>query len=117
MYGDADLDDDVDLDDVGNWATNFTGELGGTGTKRWFEGDWDYDSDVDLDDVGRWSGNFTGELGGGVSLALPAGATVHPQALGALREMGIAVVPESNLLLPLANACCVLAVQRRRRRP
>jgi hypothetical protein len=67
LDGDADLDTDVDLDDVGRWSINFTGELGGVGaSKVWVEGDWDYDGDADLDDVGKWSVNFTGELGGGL---------------------------------------------------
>jgi hypothetical protein len=72
LDGDADLDRDVDLDDVGRWSVNFTGELGGSGTKSWTQGDWDFDDDADLDDVGKWGINFTGELGGG-----GAGLQVH----------------------------------------
>ncbi|HEY7089911.1 MAG TPA: hypothetical protein VH518_17575, partial [Tepidisphaeraceae bacterium] len=45
--GDADLDGDADGVDIGTWATNFTGELGGTGSAVWTQGDWDYDGDVD----------------------------------------------------------------------
>jgi hypothetical protein len=72
-FGDANLDTDVDLDDIGPWSTNFTGELGvGTGTKVWTQGDWDYQGDVDLDDVGKWSLNFTGELGGGTGQTVAA---------------------------------------------
>src|SRR5262249_13761919 len=63
--GDLDLDGDADGADIGTWATNFTGELGGTGTKKWTQGDWDYDGDVDGVDEGYWAVNFTGELGGG----------------------------------------------------
>jgi hypothetical protein len=59
--GDANLDGDVDLDDVGIWSQNFTGALA-AGSKTWFQGDWDHDGDVDLDDVGKWSVNFTGVL-------------------------------------------------------
>jgi hypothetical protein len=68
LQGDSDLDGDADLDDVGGWSTNSTGELGGAAgsTRVWSQGDWDYDGDVDLDDVGKWSVNFTGELGGNV---------------------------------------------------
>jgi hypothetical protein len=62
--GDADLDGDADGVDIGTWATNFTGELGGTGTKVWTEGDWDYDGDVDGVDAGLWAQAFTGEGGG-----------------------------------------------------
>ncbi|HEY7091164.1 MAG TPA: hypothetical protein VH518_23910 [Tepidisphaeraceae bacterium] len=63
--GDADLDGDADGVDIGVWATQFTGELGGTGSKVWTQGDWDYDGDVDGVDAGLWSAAFTGELGGG----------------------------------------------------
>ncbi|HEY7088458.1 MAG TPA: hypothetical protein VH518_10240, partial [Tepidisphaeraceae bacterium] len=45
--GDADLDGDADGVDIGTWATNFTGELGGTGSAIWSQGDFDYDGDVD----------------------------------------------------------------------
>jgi hypothetical protein len=64
-YGDADLDGDADGVDIGRWATHFTGELGGTGSRTWSDGDWDYDGDVDGVDAGRWSQSFSGELGGG----------------------------------------------------
>src|SRR5262249_59057232 len=62
--GDADLDGDADGVDIGRWATNFTGELGGTGSMVWTQGDWDYDGDVDGVDAGLWAQSFTGELGG-----------------------------------------------------
>jgi hypothetical protein len=81
LDGDADLDTDVDLDDVGKWSVNFTGELGGSGTKSWTQGDWDFDGDADLDDVGKWSINFTGELGGGTGAA-----TVAPLAVSAAQN-------------------------------
>jgi hypothetical protein len=64
FQGDADLDGDADGVDIGTWATNFTGELGGTGTMVWTQGDWDYDRDVDGVDAGAWAQDFTGELGG-----------------------------------------------------
>jgi hypothetical protein len=63
--GDADLDGDTDGVDIGTWATNFTGELGGIRSKFWTQGDWDYDGDVDGVDAGKWAQAFTGELGGG----------------------------------------------------
>jgi hypothetical protein len=121
--GDAQLDGDVDLDDVGPWSTNFTGELGGSAgaTKVWSQGDWDYDGDVDLDDVGKWSVNFTGELGGnglgpaGQTLYLgDALSSVNPTALAALNGMGITVVPEPSALALLATMTCAIAARRRR---
>jgi hypothetical protein len=63
--GDAYRDGDVDLDDIGRYSLNFTGELGGSGPKVWWDGDWDYDGDLDFEDAGIRSLNFTGELGGG----------------------------------------------------
>ena len=36
LGGDADLDGDVDLDDVGIWSVNFTGELGGASPSNTF---------------------------------------------------------------------------------
>jgi len=80
--GDADFDGDTDGVDIGTWAVNFTGELGGTGTMTWAQGDWDYDGDVDGVDAGLWATAFTGELGGG-----GAGLnTTPPSAIGAPRS-------------------------------
>jgi hypothetical protein len=113
----------VDLDDVGRWSTNFTGELGGTNaSKVWYDGDWDHDGDVDLDDVGFWSVNFTGELGGGTGS--PAGQTLwlgdavsslNPTARAALEGMGITVVPEPGMT-GLLLAASTLLLRRRRSR-
>jgi hypothetical protein len=105
LYGDADLDGDVDLEDVGTWSVNFTGELAGTGPKYWYQGDWDYDGDVDLDDVGWWSRNFTGELGGGAATSqLVLDAPIHPMAAGALQSVGITIVPEPTGALAVSSA-------------
>jgi hypothetical protein len=93
-FGDADLDGDADGVDIGTWATNFTGELGGTGTKVWTQGDWDYDGDVDGVDAGKWAQSFTGELGGGGLGSLVIDTPMSPQAAAILRGLGITVVPE-----------------------
>jgi hypothetical protein len=87
---DADLDGDVDLDDVGRWAPNYTG-AGGSTAKTWTQFDTDYDGDVDLDDVGKWAPNYTGAGGGGFQLApLPGGvsAVPEPASLGLLMVGG-----------------------------
>jgi hypothetical protein len=120
--GDAQLDGDVDLDDVGPWSVNFTGELGGGAgaTKVWGQGDWDNDGDVDLDDVGKWSTNFTGELGGtglGSTLDLgSAASSVHPTAMAALQSMGITVVPEPASLGLIGLGMAAASSRRRRTR-
>ncbi|HEY7086715.1 MAG TPA: hypothetical protein VH518_01420 [Tepidisphaeraceae bacterium] len=95
---DADLDGDVDGVDIGIWATNFTGELGGIGNKAWTEGDWDYDGDVDGVDAGLWAQNFTGELGGNGLGSIVIDSPIAPQARAILQGMGITVVPEPQWL-------------------
>ncbi|HEY7086716.1 MAG TPA: autotransporter-associated beta strand repeat-containing protein [Tepidisphaeraceae bacterium] len=94
LAGDSDLDGDADGVDIGNWATNFTGELGGTGSQVWSQGDWDYDGDVDGVDAGIWAQNFTGELGGGGLGSIVITQPIAPGAAAILEGMGITVVPE-----------------------
>ncbi|HEY7090561.1 MAG TPA: hypothetical protein VH518_20855, partial [Tepidisphaeraceae bacterium] len=113
-FGDADLDGDADGVDIGTWATNFTGELGGAGTKLWTEGDWDYDGDVDGVDAGRWAQAFTGELGGGgLGSVVVDDPNIAPAAAAILRGMGITVVPEPAAMLGI---CLLSQIVRRRRR-
>jgi hypothetical protein len=96
--GDADLDGDADGVDIGTWATNFTGELGGSGSQVWTQGDWDYDGDVDGVDAGLWAQAFTGELGGGgLGDVVVNDPHIAPGAAAILRGMGITVVPEPVL--------------------
>jgi len=94
-YGDANLDGDADGVDIGTWATNFTGELGGSAgaTMTWAQGDWDYDGDVDGVDAGLWATAFTGELGG-AGLVVQVDEPLSRQAAEVLEGLGIAVVPE-----------------------
>jgi hypothetical protein len=83
--GDADGDGDADLDDIGIWATNFTGSLTpGSGTGTVGQGDFDGDKDIDLDDQGIWASNFTGSLApGGIAIGA-AVAVPEPASLGLL---------------------------------
>jgi len=117
-YGDADLDGDADGVDIGKWAVNFTGELGGgaSATKGWSQGDWDYDGDVDGVDAGLWATDFTGELGGdglgALVLDLP---NINPDAAAILRGMGITVIPEPAAAALLAGCgMSILGLRRRR---
>jgi hypothetical protein len=96
--GDSDLDGDADGVDIGTWAVNFTGELGGTGSKTWAQGDWDYDGDVDGVDAGLWAQAFTGELGGGGLSSITIDSPINPQAAAILQGMGITVIPEPAAL-------------------
>jgi hypothetical protein len=121
-YGDADLDGDADGVDIGNWATNFTGELGGAGSKVWTQGDWDYDGDVDGVDAGRWAQTFTGELGGGgLGSFVIDNPNISPAAAAILRGMGVTVVPEPAFaqfipFLAFANPWRAGALRRARKR-
>jgi hypothetical protein len=53
MAGDADLDGDVDLSDLGTLASNF-----GSNGRNWVHGDFDFDGDVDLADLGSVASNY-----------------------------------------------------------
>jgi len=59
MWGDTNLDSDVDLMDVGTAGANWTGASSAQG-RGWPQGDFDGDQDVDLVDVGNMSQNWTG---------------------------------------------------------
>src|SRR5262249_55543982 len=113
--GDADLDGDADGVDIGTWAVNFTGELGGTGTSTWRQGDWDYDGDVDGVDAGLWAQAFTGELGGGGLGSIVIDSPINPAAAAVLRSLGVTVVPEPAAASVLALACGVCLRRRRAR--
>jgi hypothetical protein len=114
--GDADLDGDADGVDIGTWATNFTGELGGTGSMVWTQGDWDYDGDVDGVDAGLWAQAFTGELGGGgLGNLIVNNPNIAPAAASILRGMGIIVVPEPAAVGFLAGLGTAAVSCRRRR--
>jgi fibronectin-binding autotransporter adhesin len=116
--GDADLDGDSDLDDLGYWANSFTGDLGlgslAAPTTLWTQGDWDYDGDTDLDDLGFWSSTFTGDLGGGgLSVYAP---DAPASAIAALNQMGITAVPEpSAFALSLLAAITMIRSRRSRK--
>ena len=117
--GDADLDGDADGVDIGKWAINFTGELGGgpTATRVWSQGDWDYDGDVDGVDAGLWATTFTGELGGnGLGSVVVNDPTLSPEAAQILAGLGVTVVPEPNLIgLALCGGGLTAFTSRRRR--
>jgi hypothetical protein len=120
LTGDADLDGDADGVDIGKWAVNFTGELGGGAgsTKVWSQGDWDYDGDVDGVDAGLWAQAFTGELGGaGLASVVVNDPSLSREAAQILAGLGITVVPEPIALAPLLAAPALGLNRRRRRMP
>src|SRR5262249_30894113 len=97
------------------WATNFTGELGGTGSQVWTQGDWDYDGDVDGVDAGLWAQAFTGELGGAGLGSIVVDAPLKPGAAAILRGLGVTVVPEPELAGSILSASGALLLGGRRR--
>jgi hypothetical protein len=113
-FGDADLDGDADGVDIGTWATNFTGELGGLGSMVWTQGDWDYDGDVDGVDAGLWAQSFTGELGGGGLGSIFIDTPISAGAMQILNGMGITVVPEPGMAAIMVLGLAAVAASRRR---
>jgi len=60
LAGDADLDGDVDGDDLDDVRSNWSGD--GSSGDTWADGDFDRDGDVDLVDMGILRANWTGPL-------------------------------------------------------
>ena len=79
LLGDADADNDVDLDDLGALADNW----GTTSDAEWAEGDFDLDGDVDLDDLGALADHWGATASGGPVQA-PEPATMSLLGVGAL---------------------------------
>lgn len=78
--GDADLDHDVDLDDLGALADNWGTTTGGTTLM----GDFDCDGDVDLDDLGKLADNWGTTASGDPVNTAPEPATMILLGFGGL---------------------------------
>jgi len=76
--GDADADGDVDADDLGILAYNWTGPLWEGPPKNWRQGDFTEDGSVDAGDLGILAYKYTGPL------AVPEPATLALLAVGML---------------------------------
>jgi hypothetical protein len=98
LLGDADLDGDSDLSDLGLWASKFTGDLGvqSSPTTFWTGGDFDYDGDTDLSDLGLWSSTFTGDLNGGPGSLVVVSSGASAEAISVLNGMGLTVIPNQD---------------------
>ena len=70
LYGDTDLNRNVNLDDFNRLASNF-----GQSPRRWSQGNFDYNNNVNLDDFNRLAANF------GQTVA-PAAATSPRTSIG-----------------------------------
>ncbi|HMB96507.1 MAG TPA: trypsin-like serine protease [Tepidisphaeraceae bacterium] len=98
LFGDTDLDGDVDNADFGNFFSHF----GMSSGADWSDGDFDYDGDVDNADFGIFFTNF------GLS-----GLTPPPQMLAFAQSIGFAV-PEPTILSAIALTLIPLRRPRRK---
>ena len=96
LYGDANLDGAVNLQDFNKLAGNF-----GTSGKFWVQGDFNYDTVVNLQDFNKLAANF------GQSAV---GPTVTPQDWAALAG----AVPEPSCAAPALTAFAAAAARLRR---
>jgi hypothetical protein len=102
-YGDANLDGQVDVSDLGILATNWQSASG-----FWYTGDFNYDRLVNVEDLGLLATNWQAGVGN------PLG----PQSLAtALHELGL---PDASLPEPVSDGtiglCLATAALRRRAR-
>ena len=97
FYGDADLDGDVDLADLGAIGDNW----GDTGAV-WMEGDFNYDGRVDLADLGALGDNWG------------AGAAGPLMSFGAAKA-AVGIVPEPDTFVLLVCGLTIMAACARRR--
>jgi hypothetical protein len=99
-FGDADLDGDVDVADLGNLASAWQSE------GVWFNGDFDYNGSIDVNDLGLLASNWQAGMGDPLS---PGSLNQVLASLG----LPLASVPEpASVLLAVAGAS--LIVKRRR---
>ncbi len=86
--GDADLDEDVDLEDAAILVAAFTGTLTvGQQGINWLDGDFDGDGDVDLDDAMSLRLNYNGplaEIDAALASIVPEPASMSLLVLGGL---------------------------------
>jgi hypothetical protein len=108
VFGDTNLDGQVNVADLGNLATNFN-KTGGF----WINGDFDYNGDVNVADLGDLATNFGQSLSSiGAGAADSAAATVP--AMSSVGGSGVSV-PEPSIGLLTALGVVSLHSRRRRR--
>ena len=102
-YGDANLDGQVDISDLGALATAWQTSA------VWSQGDFDYSGSVDISDLGKLATNW--QLG--------VGNPLGPSFDEALASLGLpsTTVPEPAGIAMLASAACAAAYRCRRVRP
>jgi fibronectin-binding autotransporter adhesin len=102
-FGDADLNGQVDVNDLGTLATNWQTP------RTWAGGDFDYDRSVGVNDLGMLATNWQAGVGNplGPDFATAAAALGLPAA----------AVPEPTALMSVGVAAALLRRSRRPRRP
>jgi beta-glucanase (GH16 family) len=105
--GDATLDGEVDVADLGLLASNW--QMAG----MWHDGDFDYNGTVDVNDLGLLASNWQAGVGN------PLTPTAGPWALAdALASLGLpAPVPEPNLVALASLGLTLLSVRKNRHGP
>ncbi len=99
-YGDANLDGRVDINDLGNLATNWQT------SNVWTGGDFNYDGFVDVSDLGKLATNWQAGVGS------PLGPDSLQAALTAV-GLGTVSVPEPGAEAVALAALCGLTLRRR----
>ena len=95
--GDCDEDSDVDTDDLGILAYNYSGPEGWALTADRGDFDFDFDGDVDADDLRMLAYNWTGHL------AVPEPATVALAGVGGLAVRRRAALPNESVQNPMTS--------------
>jgi parallel beta-helix repeat protein len=91
LYGDADLNETVNLSDFNQLAANF-----GQSPRRWSQGDFTYDQNVDLSDFNRLAANFGMTLARGGAGGATAAAGSADEALPSLEKLAQRPAPASE---------------------
>jgi hypothetical protein len=81
LYGDTDLNRNVNLDDFNRLAANF-----GQSPRRWSQGNFDYNANVNLDDFNRLAGNFGQSVAPAAVAARVGGTRLGSGATGRVDE-------------------------------
>jgi autotransporter-associated beta strand protein len=97
-YGDLDLSNKVDINDLSLLLSNYNH----TGTYTWTGGDLNYDGKVDISDLSLLLANYNRTIAAGFDVNV-SGDSLDTQAVGALSGAGFhVVVPEPGTLALLA---------------
>jgi hypothetical protein len=109
LSGDANLDLNVDFNDLAALAQNYNNT---DGNRVWSEGDFDYDGKVDFNDLAKMAQNYNTSLPAPAELALLGGGASFAEDVA----RAFAQVPEPGAITLLGVAAGTLGSRMRRRR-